>query len=403
MRLLGARGVRALLVAALALAGAAVPTSAASASPGLDEARRRAKELRRSVDRLELQTAQAVEDYNEADDELGKAIAARLEAQAVVDQARRDAQAGSDQYASRVRTLYMTGGSMSLYASVLGAADLHDAFGRLANVNSIVRKDSEALATADDALAEAEAAAVRLRDVALKQTRLERRVASASQRVERMLAQQRKLLAGADATVRRLAEEERRAAEAAAERAARAAFEAARVASRNAAEAARAAAERQAGQGPATTGGAGVSDGRTNVAGPVLGDLAGDDTTPPNAIVARAIAAAKTQLGKPYQWGAVGPDSYDCSGLTGWAYRQAGLNLPRTSRQQWFAGTHPSFGDMRPGDLLFWGPDKSNPQSIHHVTMYIGDGKMIAAPRTGTVVRIQPVYIGDFFGVTRPT
>jgi cell wall-associated NlpC family hydrolase len=390
----GLRAVRVLLVTALAFAGAVVPGSAAHASPGLDEARRKARELRKNVERLELATAMAIEDYNEAYDELSRAIAARLEAQAAVDRARDTADAGADVLASRVRSMYMTGGSMSLYASVLGATDLHDAFGRLANVNSIVRQDSAVKATADEAHAKAQAAAVQLRDVALKQTRLERQVAAASQRVERSLAEQRTLLAKADATVRQMAEEERRAAEAAAERAARAAFEAARVA----AEAARAAAERAAGQAVTRT-----SDGRVTVGGPVLGTLAGSDTTPPNAIVARAIAAARTQLGKPYQWGAVGPDTFDCSGLTGWAYRQAGLSLPRTSRQQWFAGTHPAFAEMRPGDLLFWGSDRSNPQSIHHVAMYIGDGQMISAPRTGTVVRIQPVYVGDFFGVTRPT
>jgi cell wall-associated NlpC family hydrolase len=131
--------------------------------------------------------------------------------------------------------------------------------------------------------------------------------------------------------------------------------------------------------------------------------LRGDGTAAPNAVVARAIASAKAQLGKPYLWGAVGPDAYDCSGLTGWAYRQAGLNLPRTSRQQWNAGSHPSLGEIRPGDLLFWGSSRTDPQSIHHVAMYVGGGMMIAAPHTGANVRIQPVYLGDFFGLTRPT
>jgi cell wall-associated NlpC family hydrolase len=295
-----------------------------------------------------------------------------------VDRARQVADDGGDVFADRVRSLYMTGGSMTLYASVLGATDLHDAFGRLANVNSLVRQDNAALATADDALIAAEAAAVRLREVALKQTRLERRVATASRRVERSLAEQRTLLASANVTVRRIAEEDRRAAEAAAERAARAALERARAAALRAAE-------------------------EAEVTGPALEALRGDGTEAPNAVVARAIAAARSQLGKPYLWGAVGPDAYDCSGLTGWAYRQAGLNLPRTSRQQWNAGSHPSLGEIRPGDLLFWASSRTDPQSIHHVALYVGGGLMIAAPHTGANVRIQPVYLGDFFGLTRPT
>ena len=364
------RAVAVLAAAALLVVGAAVP---ASAEPPLAEAKRRATALRKAVDALELKAAAAIEDYNEVNDELSKAVAARMDAQAAVDRAQRSAQADSDALATRVRALYMTGGTMTLYASVMDAGSLHDAFGRLANVNAVLRRDGLTVASSDDALAAAEAAAARLREIAIKQTRLERRVAAAAKKVERALNQQRALLAAADADVVRLAEEARIAAEQAAQRAFQARMAAAR----------------------------GASDSRTHVSGAAIDALKGDDTTPPNTTVARAIAAAKTRLGSPYVWGATGPNTFDCSGLTGWAYRQAGLNLPRTSRQQWFAGSHPDIGDLLPGDLLFWGPDRSNPQSIHHVAMYIGGGMMIAAPRTGTVVRIQPVYQGDFFGVTR--
>jgi cell wall-associated NlpC family hydrolase len=369
------RAVAVLAAAALVVVGGAVP---AHADPGLGTARARAAALRKTVDALELKAAAAIEDYNAATDELATAVAERFEAEAAVDRAREASDADSEALATRVRALYMTGGTMTLYASVMEAPTLHDAFGRIANVNAVLRRDGLEADSSSQVLADAKSAADRLREIALRQVRLERRVAAAAQRVTTALETQKKLLAQATDEVRRLAEEARIAAELRAQRA----FEAALAAARRAE-------------------GATVTDGRTHVDGTAIDALKGDGVTPPNATVARAIAAARTKLGSPYVWGAVGPSTFDCSGLTGWAYRQAGVNLPRTSRQQWFAGTHPPLAELLPGDLLFWGPNRANPQSIHHVAMYVGGGMMVAAPRTGTVVRIQPVYLGDFFGVTR--
>ena len=101
-------------------------------------------------------------------------------------------------------------------------------------------------------------------------------------------------------------------------------------------------------------------------------------------------------------WGATGPDAYDCSGLTGAAYRAAGIALPRTSREQWYAGQHVDLGALLPGDLLFWAYDPSNPATIHHVALYAGGGMMVAAPHTGDVVKVQPVYLDGYVGAVRP-
>ena len=117
---------------------------------------------------------------------------------------------------------------------------------------------------------------------------------------------------------------------------------------------------------------------------------------------ARAIAAARTKLGDPYLWGGTGPNAYDCSGLTQFAYGSAGIVLPRVAADQWTVGRHVALGDLQPGDLLFWATDTSNPATIHHVAMYIGNGLMIAAPHTGDVVKIEPVYLDGFIGATRP-
>ena len=114
----------------------------------------------------------------------------------------------------------------------------------------------------------------------------------------------------------------------------------------------------------------------------------------------QAIAFAKAQIGEPYVWGASGPGSWDCSGLTMKAWASAGRFLPHWSVGQYQATSHISSSQLRPGDLLFWGSSSSS-SSIHHVAMYLGGGMMIHAPRTGQNVQIVSMYYWippNFFG-----
>jgi len=106
---------------------------------------------------------------------------------------------------------------------------------------------------------------------------------------------------------------------------------------------------------------------------------------------ATAIAFALAEVGSPYLWGGNGPDRWDCSGLLVAAFREAGITLPRVSRDQYNAGGHVPVREMQPGDLLFYGYDPSDPATIHHVAMYIGDDQMVEAPYTGEFVRMRPV------------
>jgi cell wall-associated NlpC family hydrolase len=108
-----------------------------------------------------------------------------------------------------------------------------------------------------------------------------------------------------------------------------------------------------------------------------------------------ALRAAITQLGKPYQWGAEGPGSFDCSGLTSWAFSEAGVTLPRSSSQQARVGEAVSRDDLRPGDLVFYY------DPVSHVGIYVGDGKMISAPQTGDVVKYSTVSGSAFSGARR--
>ncbi|ALE75625.1 putative secreted protein [Pseudonocardia sp. Ae168_Ps1] len=111
---------------------------------------------------------------------------------------------------------------------------------------------------------------------------------------------------------------------------------------------------------------------------------------PPGAAGA-AIGFALRELGKPYVWGATGPNAYDCSGLLMRAYEAAGMTIPRVSRDQYNSGGHLPNRDVQPGDFLFYAHDTSDPSTIYHVTMFIGDDKMVEAPNKDHPVRVQPV------------
>ncbi|NBE93604.1 NlpC/P60 family protein [Nonomuraea sp. KC401] len=114
-----------------------------------------------------------------------------------------------------------------------------------------------------------------------------------------------------------------------------------------------------------------------------------------------ALKAAVSKIGRPYVWGAEGPDTFDCSGLVQWAFAQAGVRMPRVTHQQWVTGPQVPLSQAHPGDLLFWRNDPTNPAYISHVAIYWGDGKMLHAPRTGDVVKIVPVNRRNLAGVVR--
>ncbi|MEU6774470.1 NlpC/P60 family protein [Streptomyces sp. NPDC046759] len=119
------------------------------------------------------------------------------------------------------------------------------------------------------------------------------------------------------------------------------------------------------------------------------------DAPPASGRAAAAFAAAQSVLGSPYVYGASGPSSFDCSGLTSWAYAQAGVSIPRTSESQATIGTRiSSINDLKVGDLVFFYGD------IHHVGLYAGNGQVLHAPHTGAVVRYEAISDMPFqFGV----
>lgn len=130
-----------------------------------------------------------------------------------------------------------------------------------------------------------------------------------------------------------------------------------------------------------------------------LGTSGGDLVAGDSALV--ALAEAQSQIGKPYEWAAEGPHSFDCSGLTLWSYAKAGISIPRVAADQFNVGGRVERDQLAPGDLVFFGPDKSDPRSISHVGLYMGDGQMLSAPRTGTLVRVEPIWWSTYVGAVR--
>ncbi|MCM3300935.1 NlpC/P60 family protein [Streptomyces pseudogriseolus] len=116
----------------------------------------------------------------------------------------------------------------------------------------------------------------------------------------------------------------------------------------------------------------------------------------PSAAGERAVRYAVEQLGKPYRWGAEGPATYDCSGLTSQAWRAAGATVPRTSQEQWARLERIELVDLRPGDLVVYFHDAT------HVALYLGDGMVVQAPRPGARVKVSPVAANPVLGAVRP-
>ncbi|MFV0133664.1 NlpC/P60 family protein [Streptomyces sp. HMX87] len=122
----------------------------------------------------------------------------------------------------------------------------------------------------------------------------------------------------------------------------------------------------------------------------------GEDDAKPSAEGGRAVRHAVRQIGKPYEWGAEGPEAYDCSGLTSEAWGHAGTPIPRTSQEQWARLERVPLDRLRPGDLVVYFPEAT------HVAMYLGDGMVVQAPRPGAEVKVSPIAANPVLGAVRP-
>jgi cell wall-associated NlpC family hydrolase len=130
--------------------------------------------------------------------------------------------------------------------------------------------------------------------------------------------------------------------------------------------------------------------------GPSTATVAAAPAAAPTPAAQIAVDTALAQQGKPYVWGGAGPDSFDCSGLTQYAYAAAGITLPHSSSMQSTLGAPVAYADLQPGDLVFFY------SPVSHVGMYIGNGQMVHAPTSGDVVKvIDLAYMPDFNSARR--
>jgi cell wall-associated NlpC family hydrolase len=362
-----------LCAAAVATATPAQPALAETPARKIARLRAEATRVQRTIDSMNGQIERLVEDYNANQEALARTVVAERQTVQRLRDAERRLRAAQLLLDQRVRAIYVLGPTTGL-DQLLGATDVEDAVTRVKYQTNVMAADRNAIRRVDDARTLLRSIAGELASQRRAQERLRQRLARQRAGIQARLDAQRRYLARVNQAVKRAVEAERRRQEAlrrqallrrlAAERAARA----------------RAARARAGHWVPRFRGGGG------------------------GARAARAaVAFAMAQLGKPYVWGAVGPGSYDCSGLTMTAYAHAGVSLPRTSRSQWYAGPHVDLVDLAPGDLLFFADNLSVPSTIHHVGIYAGRGLMVEAPYSGASVRLSSIGRGDFIGAVRPT
>ena len=328
------RALAALLVATLALAVA--PLTGASAEPPVSPA-----QARRELARLEREADAAVEDYNAARLDLTRAQRRAATVQARVRRAEARLAAQRARMGSFISAAYQSGGVDS-FVTLMTTSNPQTFLDQATTLDQIARDQAGQLRALRSAAVQLKTQQEAAR-AALAETRaIERRLNAVRRDIEAKAARQERLLEIVEGRAR---------------------------AARAAAYASRPRASRSVSRIAYT----GAAEGRARI----------------------AVAEAYKQLGKPYRWGASGPDSFDCSGLTMWVWGKAGVALPHSSRAQYGYGRHVSKSELRPGDLVFYG------SPIHHVGIYVGNGQYIAAPHTGDVVGFRSVNRGDWAGATR--
>ncbi|MFI7500370.1 NlpC/P60 family protein [Streptomyces sp. NPDC049687] len=359
-------GIRTPALATAALTSVALLSQSANAAPS-DDGRPSLEEVEKKVDDLYRQAESATEKYNAAKEQTTKQ---RKRVDGLLDDVAQRTQKlneAREELGSFAAAQYRTGSSAPDTATFLLADSPQDYFDRTQLMSRLTDRQKGAV---DDYVTEQSATMKKRQEAAeslatLTDTQSDLKTAKAT--VQKKLSAARELLSQLTAQEKaRLAEIEKQKQEEAA---------------RQAAELARQqAAEQTAQQQSADSSGTAGSSSSTT-----------DSSYATKA--QKALAFARAQIGKPYVWGATGPDSYDCSGLTQAAWKAAGVTLPRTTYDQVNAGTTVSLADAQPGDLVFFYDD------VSHVGIYIGNGMMIHAPKPGAYVREESIYYDGESGI----
>jgi cell wall-associated NlpC family hydrolase len=374
------------LAATFALGAATIaPASTAHATPESELAAERdaAVQLEAQIEANGTRVSILDEQYNRAQLAIQEANDQLATAQRELENRRNETDAVRAELARRGAELYTNAGN----PAPLAVLDVDDA-------NELGSRTAYASAAADSDRQLLDEARVAIEQLGLQQKSLERARAEAQQQsdaldaarqeIEQATAEQQQLLARAQGRIASLVEEVRAEREAAAEAAVRAEME-----REAAARAAPAQTHAPAPDEPTSTDG-----GSSGSNDPIEGSPG--NVPAPNGSAQVAVDTARAQLGKPYVYAGSGPDVFDCSGLTMYAWAAAGVSLPHNAEAQYTALPHVSQSELQPGDLVFFG------SPIHHVGIYAGGGTMIEAPYTGVDVRYRSIYRPDYTGAARP-
>lgn len=337
---------------------------------GVAEPRPSVAEVARQVAALEASARSAVEDFNVARIALDTATREVADSSARVAQEQARLSVHQARMGSVAAAAYRSGGTESL-VTLLTSSTPQTFLDRAVSLDRIADNQADelqAITVARHRLALAEASA---RSELDRRRGTERELAAKRTVIEATLTRQKEILGSLRADEARALAAARAAADAREE--AQAATVAARV-------------SREIPATRATRASRSTRDSGTTVVKAPAGSGGG----------AIAVRAAYAQLGKPYSYGASGPNAFDCSGLTSFAWAQAGVSLPRSSRAQYTIGTRVSQSQLQPGDLIFYY------SPISHVSLYVGGGMTISAPQTGDSVKIQSAFRSGYVGAVRP-
>ena len=321
-----------------------VATPAVAAPTTSNDKMAQAARVKAQVEALDNRVEIAAENYNGAHEKHDKLVSEKAKAKKRLTKAENRINELQEHLNTRANDMYRVG-PMGVMDVLLGAKS-YEQFAATWDVLKDLNQD-DATATSEMKVVRSEAKAAHA-EVAAKEKSAAKQLAIMSankKRVEAQLSERKRKLSGIEAEVRVLQARE---------------------------ESARAAASRSYSGG------------------------GGNFPPPQRAPRSSIVSVAKKYLGARYVWGATGPNTFDCSGFTSYVYRQVGVSIPRTSRDQIHAGERVSRSDLAPGDLVFFG------SPIHHVGMYIGGGMMIHAPNSGDVVRIAPAFRSNYVGACRP-
>lgn len=369
-----------------ALAGVTLlSTQSATAAPG--EPKPSIEDVQKKVDDLYRQAGSATQEYNKAREATAEK---RREVDTLLDQSADRAEKLNE--SRRALGTYATAqyrtGAVTPTAALMFADSPQDYFDQSRLMDRMTDQQQSAIAAYETE----RAAAAKQRAEAGKRlqslTESQQALRTSKQTVQTKLAEARSLLSRltAEEKARLAAIEREKEAEARRKAEAKAKAEAEARAEEEAEAARRAQEDQQPGTGTGT--GTGTAPGTGSGSGTEDGGYA--------AKADKVLAFARAQIGKPYVWGATGPSSFDCSGLTQAAWKAAGVDLPRTTWDQVKVGTRVATADLRPGDLVFFYDD------ISHVGIYAGDGTMIHAPKPGANVREESIYSMPIHGSVRP-